>query len=199
MADPVCWLRFVAPEDAEGLLNETYKQIKRDDGSIHNLYKAMSLRPEIIGWADKHYRAVMHGSDNTLPDWFLELVATMVARQAHCTYATTHHGANYRDLFGDAERADVILEQVEAGREADVLDGKLAALVGYARKVNERPDAMCEQDVAEARKAGADDGEILEIAQTAASFAYWVRIINAIGIHLGNEPIGRYGAGATSS
>ncbi len=199
MADPVCWLRVVESDGAEGPLDQTYEQIKRDDGSIHNLYKAMSLRPEVIGWADKHYRAVMHSSDNTLPDWFLELVATMVARQARCTYATTHHGANYRDLFGDANRADAILEQVEAGREADVLDGKLAALVSYARKVNERPEAMCEQDVTNARDAGADDGEILEVAQTAASFAYWARIINAIGIHLGDEPIGRYGAGATSS
>ena len=92
MADPICWLDVVEPEDADGLLADTYERIRRCDGSVHNLYKAMSLRPEPILWADGHYRAVLHNSENALPEWFLELVATMVARLGNCAYARTHHG-----------------------------------------------------------------------------------------------------------
>lgn len=193
MADPICWLDIVEPEEADGLLAETYEEIRRSDGSVHNLYKAMSLRPEPIRWADGHYRAVLHNSDNVLPEWFLELVATMVARLGGCAYARTHHGANLRHLVGDAARADAMVEAAAAGREADVLDGKLAALVAYARKLANEPDGMTQDDVSGVRDAGADDVEILETAQTAACFSYWVRIINGLGIRIGNEPIGRWG------
>ena len=191
MADPICWLDIVEPEDADGLLAETYELIRRSDGSVHNLYKAMSLRPEPIRWADGHYRAVLHNSENALPEWFLELVATMVARLASCAYAQTHHGANLRHLVGDAARADAMLDAATTGRETDVLDGKLAALIAYARKLANEPDGMTQEDISRLRDAGADDVEVLETAQVAACFSYWARIINGLGIRIGNEPVGR--------
>lgn len=191
MADPICWLDIVEPEEADGLLAETYEEIRRSDGSVHNLYKAMSLRPEPIRWADGHYRAVLHNSENVLPEWFLELVATMVARLANCDYAQTHHGANLRHLVGDAARADAMVDAAAAGSETDVLDGKLAALVSYARKLANEPDGMTHDDVSRVRAAGADDVEILETAQVAACFSYWVRIINGLGIRIGTEAVGR--------
>ena len=191
MADPICWLDVIEPDDADGLLDETYELIRRTDGSVHNLYKAMSLRPEPIRWADGHYRAVLHNSENALPEWFLELIATMVARLGNCAYAQTHHGANLRHLVGDADRADAMLDAAVAGRETDVLDGKLAALVAYARKLAHEPDGMTQGDVSRVRDAGADDVEVLETAQVAACFSYWVRIINGLGIRIGNEAIGR--------
>lgn len=199
MAETICWLDTVEPEDAKGILAETYDEIRRADGSVHNLYKAMSLRPEPIRAADEHYRAILHNPENVLPDWFLELVGTMVARLGGCAYATTHHGANLRDLVGDAAKADAMLGAAVNGSEAEVLDAKLAALVAYGRKLTQNPNDMSEQDVVLARQAGASDPEILETAQAAACFAYWVRIINALGIQIGNETVGRYGGGKTAS
>ncbi len=199
MTETICWLDVIEPEDAKGTLAETYDAIRRADGSVHNLYKAMSLRPEPIRAADDHYRAILHNPDSALPDWFLELVGTMVARLCDCTYATTHHGANLRDLVGDVAKADAMLDAAVEGRETAVLETKLAALVTYARKLSEHPGDMTEQDIAAARAAGASDVEILETAQAAACFAYWARIINAIGIQIGDETVGRYGGGTSSS
>ena len=199
MAETICWLDVVEPEDADGALAETYEKIRRADGSVHNLYKAMSLRPEPILWADGHYRAILHNPDSALPDWFLELVGTMVARLCDCHYATTHHGANLRDLVGDAAKANAMLDAAVAGMQPDGLDVKLAALVTYAHKLNQTPGDMTEQDVAAARNAGASDVEILETAQAAACFAYWARIINALGIQIGEETVGRYGGGTTAA
>ena len=117
MADPICRLDIVEPEDVDGLLAETHELIRRSDGSVHDLYKAMSLRPEPIRWADGH----LHNRENALPEWFLEPVATMVARLTSCVYAQTHHhGANLRLLVGDAARADAMLDAAAAGRETDV-------------------------------------------------------------------------------
>ena len=114
MADPICRLDIVEPEDVDGLLAETHELIRRSDGSVHDLYKAMSLRPEPICWADGH----LHNRENALPEWFLEPVATMVARLTSCVYAQTY---NLRLLVGDAARADAMLDAVATGRETDVL------------------------------------------------------------------------------
>ena len=117
MADPICWLDIVEPDDDDGMLAETCELIRRSDGSVHDPDKAMSLRPEPVRWADGHHRAVLHNSENALPEWCLEPVATMAARLA----SQTHHGANLRILVGDAARADVMPGAAATGREMDVL------------------------------------------------------------------------------
>ena len=52
MADPICWLDIVEPEHADSLLAGTYEQVRRSDGSVHNLCKVMTLRPEPIRRTD---------------------------------------------------------------------------------------------------------------------------------------------------
>ena len=54
---------------------------------------------------------------------------------------------------------------------------------------------MREQDIVELRAEGVSETEILEAVQSTACFAYWMRFINAPGIQLGNETIGKYGDG----
>ena len=55
MADPICWLDTVEPEHADGPLAGAHEQVRRSDGLMHNLFRAMSLRPEPIRWADGRY------------------------------------------------------------------------------------------------------------------------------------------------
>ena len=40
------------------------------------------------------------------------------------------------------------------------------------------------------RTAGLDDKQIVYLVQISASFAYWARVINGLGICLGDEPVG---------
>ncbi|MDP6368419.1 MAG: alkylhydroperoxidase, partial [Planctomycetota bacterium] len=49
-----------------------------------------------------------------------------------------------------------------------------------------------EADVEALRAAGLDDGEILEVNQVSASFNYWVRTINGLGIRIGAEKAGLF-------
>jgi len=51
---------------------------------------------------------------------------------------------------------------------------------------------MCEADIDALRAQGVSDTEILEAVQSTACFAYWVRFINALGVQLGEETIGKY-------
>ena len=51
---------------------------------------------------------------------------------------------------------------------------------------------MCREDVETVRAAGASDGEILEVNQVAAYFAYSNRVLNGLGVTTEGDTIGYY-------
>ena len=192
MSDRPCWIETIPEHKAEGRLLEAYEQVGRPDGTVHNLYKAFSLWPTPLPWADALYRAILHSDDAVLPKWFQELIATHVAMLAGCTYAFTHHGANFKALLGDEARGESMLQALRDGTTESIFDEREAAILRYNAKLAETPDAMTETDITTLREAGVSDVEILEVNQISANFAYWVRVINGLGIQLGDEEIGRY-------
>ena len=133
MSDRPCWIETIPEHRAEGPLLEAYEQVGRPDGTVHNLYKAYSLWPTPLPWADALYRAILHSDDALLPKWFQELIATHVAMLANCTYAATHHGANFNALLGDEARGEAMLqalrdeapERVFDARETEILRREL--------------------------------------------------------------------------
>ena len=192
MSDRPCWIETIPEHKAEGALMEAYEQVGRPDGTVHNLYKAYSLWPTPLPWADALYRAILHSDDAVLPKWFQELIATHVAMLADCTYAVTHHGANFKALLGDEARGEAMLQALRDGTPERVFDEREAAILRYNAKLAEDPGAMREADIATMRELGVSDTEILEVNQISANFAYWVRVINGLGIQLGDEKIGLY-------
>ena len=193
MNDRPCWIETIPEDKAEGPLREAYAQVGRPDGSVHNLYKAFSLWPTPLTWADGLYRAILHSDDAALTKWFQELVATQVAILADCTYAATHHGANFKALLGDEARGEAMLRALREGDLESLFDARETAILRYNAKLATTPEAMSEADIAALRAAGVSDAEILEVNQIGANFAYWVRVINGLGIQLGDEKIGKYG------
>ncbi len=191
---PACWIETISPDAADAELKQTYDQLKAMHGMVHNLYLAFSLQPAPLLAADRHYRGILHNEANQSEPWFLELLATQVAMIADCTYALTHHGANFKALLGD----DALAEQmIEAVRDDHFDIGcpftlKQAAALAYCAKLSRAPQNMAFEDIAALREAGLSDTEILEAVQATACFAYWVRLINALGINLGDESIGKY-------
>lgn len=194
-----CWIDTIAPSEASHELEEMYQHVGAVHNKIHNLYRAFSLQPQPLIAADQHYRDVLHNENNHSDPWFLELLASQAAIIADCQYALANHGANFKALLGDAKLGDSMLRAV---RE-DNFDGtalfstKQAALLKYGAKLCRNPELMREQDIVALRDQGVSDTEILEAVQSTACFAYWVRFINALGIQLGNETIGKYGGGDT--
>lgn len=109
-----------------------------------------------------------------------------------CEYAATHHGHNYTVLLGDEDKAERVLEGLRSGRfEGLVMDQEYTAL-RYAEKLECAPKDMEQSDIDRLRRAGWTDGEILEINQVVATFSYFVRTIDGLGIRLGDEKIGLY-------
>jgi uncharacterized peroxidase-related enzyme len=192
MNNRTCWIETIPEHEAQGPLREAYERVGRPDGTVYNLYKAFSLWPTPLPWADAFYRAILHSEDALLPKWFQELIATHVAILAGCAYAIAHHGTNFKTLLGDEERAETILQALRDGAPEKVFGPRESEMLRYSAKLAENPKAMSEADIVALRMAGVRDTEILEVNQISASFAYWVRVINGLGIQVGDEDIGSY-------
>ncbi len=189
-----CWIETIEPEDATSDLSEMYQRVGSVHNKIHNLYRAFSLQPKPLVSADQHYRDILHNEANHTEPWFLELLATQAAIIADCHYALQNHGANFKNLLGDKELGELMLDRVRRDdfNSSSIFTSKQAALLSYGAKLCRNPEKMCFKDIETLRDAGVTDTEILEAVQSTACFAYWVRFINALGISLGDESIGHY-------
>ncbi|MGI9335507.1 MAG: carboxymuconolactone decarboxylase family protein [Gammaproteobacteria bacterium] len=197
MQDRLCWIDAVGYENADEALKSIYDAVRSPAGDLDNLYQAFSLTPHTIKPAHDLYRAVLHHPGNRLPKWFSELIATFVAMLADCEYALTHHGRNFAHLLGDPARAEAILKRLREGNlddghpESWIAAQEVSALA-YARKLCLEPERVDRADVEALSDRGWSDGEILEIVQIVATFSYFVRVINGVGISLRGERIGLY-------
>ena len=194
------WIKMIPLEAAEGLLKTLYERVKTPHGTVDNVMKAHSLRPHTMEGHLVLYKSVLHNDANVLPLWFLETVASCVSLANDCAYSLSHHFDNARRLMisqagFDAARAEAVYAALEAGRPEEVFDGKELALLRYAHKLTVAPGKMVEADVAAAREAGADDGEILEVNQVCAYFNYSNRLLNGLGVTTEGDVIGYYDEG----
>jgi len=186
------WIETVAPEEASGTLAEMYERVKTPHGTVDNVMRAHSLRPHTLEGHITLYRSVLHNPDNTLETWFLEAVASYVSLLNRCHYATAHHGANMRRAHPDSSRAEAQFAALACDRPGDAFTGKELALLEYARKVTVAIGEMRREDVDAVRAAGAVDGEILEVNQVSAYFAYSNRLLNGLGVDTEGDVIGYY-------
>jgi len=134
----------------------------------------------------------MHHADNVLPKVFSELIGTYVAILTGCEYAAAHHGHNYASLVGDEEASDSVLKALRENDLSHFNDEQQIAALQYVRLLCDTPAAVEQSHIHTLVAAGWSDGEILEIAQVVAMFSYFVRVINGVGIQLGNEKLGLY-------
>ena len=196
MTDKSFWIEATESIETHPDLEEVHDKLRGPDGRIYNLYRAFSLRPTPLAPAVRHYRAVLQGEENTLEKWRLEMIATYVAIRTDCSYARANHGANFLHLLGDPARGAAMLQAMEHDNLSDEIFSPCETVIlAFARKLTATPEAMDEHDLEPLRANGLTDGEILEVVQTCATFAYWTRLINGLGISLdGDAGIGLYGS-----
>ena len=188
-----CWINHIPQEKATGRLADVYDKVKSPHGHVDHVYLAQSLMPETIVGHDTLYKAVLHDPVPCLPRWFLELVGVYTSILNHCTYAVTHHQANMAALLNDEERATQYMAALENDRLESVFEAKAALLLRYVQTLTRQPWKICEGDISVLRENGVNDRELLEVNQVCASFNYTNRLLNGLGVELGDERIGFYG------
>ena len=186
------WIRMIPLEEATGKLAEMYERVKTPHGTVDNVMRAHSLRPQSMEGHVVLYRSVLHNPDNTLPFWFLEVVASYVSMTNRCDYSLTHHWANARRLMNDPQRAELVRQALAEAKPEKAFSGKELALLNYARKLTAGVGDMVRADFDALKAAGCDDGEILEVNQVVAYFNYSNRLLNGLGVTTEGDVIGYY-------
>ncbi|MEJ2129245.1 MAG: peroxidase-related enzyme [Woeseiaceae bacterium] len=184
------WISTIAYEDADGALKELYDRIKGPDDNVDNIMLAHSLRPHTLAGHMTLYKYVLHHPHNTLPRHYLETIGVYVSILNRCDYCVDHHFAGMARLLDDDDRAIEIRRALERGDPAAVFEGReLAGLEYTARMTNVAAD-VDEEEINRLREIGFSDGEILELNQVSAYFAYANRTVLGLGISTAGDIIG---------
>ena len=193
------WIKMIPLEEATGKLKEMYQRVTTPHGTVDNVMRAHSLRPHSMEGHLVLYKNVLHNPENTLPFWFLEVVASYVSLTNRCDYSLTHHWANARRLMNDPARSELVWKGLSEANPGLAFSGKELAFLNYARKLTADVANMVRADYDALRAAGCDDGEILEVNQVCAYFNYSNRLLNGLGVTTEGDKIGYYKEPAASA
>ena len=184
------WIKTIPYDDANGKLKKLYDRIKGPDNNVDNIMLAHSLRPHSMEGHMALYKYVLHHPGNTLPIVFLETVGVYVSSLNRCAYCVEHHFAGMSRLLGDDVRAAAVRDALEARKPGDAFEGFELAALEYAGKLTIAADTVAEKDIEALRRAGLDDGEILEVNQVTSYFCYANRMVLGLGVSTEGDVIG---------
>ena len=184
------WIRTIPYEEAEGKVRDLYERIKGPNNNVDNIMMAHSLRPHSMEGHMALYKNVLHHSRNTLPKWLLEAIGVCVSIINQCEYCIEHHYEGMRKLIQDDQRSQSIRKALEEDDPSKVFDSKELATMNYVIKLTNNPHDISPEDIEKLRINNVEDGEILEINQVAAYFAYANRMVLGLGINKSGDIIG---------
>ena len=190
------WIEMISDEDASEELLDVLKLARTPHGTVDNVMRVHSLRPNTMKGHVVLYRAALHDDANTIPMWFQETISSYVSILNDCPYSLANHWANARHLIGDAARADIVEKALQAHRPQDAFEGAELALLEYAEKLTLNPGKMAQADVQALKDAGVPDGEILEANQIIGYFNYVNRCLNGLGVTTEGDIVGYYASDA---
>ena len=186
------WIEMIDLDDAEGEVLEMYELVKTPHGTVDNVMRAHSLRPHTMKGHVTLYRSVLHHPANTVPFWFLEVVASYTSFLNKCDYSFTHHFTNARNLINDEEKSDRIYQAFGARAPEQVFSGKELAFLRYTEQLTVNVAGIEKSVYDEMKQAGCEDGEILEVNQVVAYFSYSNRLLNGLGVTTHGDTVGYY-------
>ncbi len=137
---------------------------------------ALAFRPETAKPLNELVEVLLH-APNSLSPGERELIATYVSSRNDCYFCQTMHGAIAAASLNDDED---IVRQVKSDFMGAEISSKLKALLTIAGKVQMGGKHVTEQDVANARAAGATDVEIHDAVLIAAAFCMFNRYVDGL-------------------
>jgi len=186
------WISMISDADATPDLRDALDLARTPHGTVDNVMRVHSHRPNTMHGHVILYRAVLHEDANTLPTWLQEVIGSYVSALNDCAYSYANHWKNAAHLMGDKARADEVEAALAKRKPEDVFDGAELALLQYAEKLTITPGEMQESDVRALQDAGLDDGQILEANQIIGYFNYVNRSLNGLGVSTQGDVIGYY-------
>lgn len=184
------WIKIIGFDEATGKLKQIYNKIKGPNNQIDNVLSIHSLRPHTLVGHMSLYKNTLHHSNNTFPNWFLELLGTYTSYINNCDYCYKHHFTGMKRFLNDDKKAESLKQHIEADSLSDFLSKKEFVLVNYAKKLTFQADKIKKEDIENLKSLGYSDGEILEVNQVVSYFNYANRTVLGLGVNTNNEILG---------
>ena len=189
MNDWKSWIEFVPYNLAQGKLKTLYDRIKGPNDNVDNIMLVHSLRPHTLEGHMVLYKNVLHHTSNSLPKWLLETVGVYVSLLNKCAYCVEHHFNGLKRLLKDDARSEKMRTALEES-DFDFFDAREQAILKYAHALTMQPSSVKESLVQDLRATGLNDGEILEVNQVTAYFAYANRTVLGLGVTTDGDILG---------
>jgi uncharacterized peroxidase-related enzyme len=175
------FIETVAEGEATGATAEMYAADREAFGSLPNLTRAFSLRPEVyLAWKQLS-GAVKGGMDLRR----YELATIAAARELRSSYCMLAHGSVLIDkgfLEPDGLRA-VVSDHRDAG-----LDDVDVAVMDLAAKVARDATSVEPGDIDRLRSLGLSDQDVVDVVLTAALRCFFSKVLDGLGA----EPDAKY-------
>jgi len=185
------WIEAVPYSQSSGRLRKLYDRVKGPDDNVDNIMMMHSLRPHSMEGHMALYKNVLHQTGNTVPKAFLETIGVWVSLLNRCAYCVEHHFAGLCRLLRDDAKSAAIRSALESSMiEAGPFEPREKLALRYAEALTRDPASLNETTVQDMRNAGYADGEILEINQVAAYFAYANRTVLGLGCSVDGDILG---------
>lgn len=185
------WIKTVPFEVATGRLRKLYERVTGPGNNVDNIMMAHSLRPHSMEGHMALYKNVLHHTGNSLPKWVLELLGVRVSHLNGCDYCVRHHAAGLRRLLADEARADAVIGAATGdGVFEGIVDPSVQQMLVYAEQLTSAAQDMDVADAEALRAVGLEDGQILEVNQVVAYFAYANRTVLGLGVNTDGDVIG---------
>ena len=152
------WIDMIADDDASTELKDVLDHARTPHGTVDNVMRVHSLRPNTMKGHVALYRAALHDSSNTIPMWFQETISSYVSMLNNCPYSLENHWKNAVHLMDDLKRAKSVEKALMSKNPQDVFEGIELEMLRYAEKLTLRPSEMVQEDVIALRASGADGG-----------------------------------------
>ena len=186
------WIKMISDEEADPELAKILDLARTPHGTVDNVMRVHSLRPNTMVGHVTLYRACLHDDTNTIPMWFQEVISSYVSTLNNCPYSYANHWKNAAHLIGDPARAAKVEAALQARTPEAAFEGAELALLRYAEKLTLHPGDMEAADVEALKAAGVPDGEILEANQIIGYFNYVNRLLNGLGVTTDGDVVGYY-------
>ena len=142
---------------------------------VPNVLTAYSQNIAQLEVFSRFYNELMLGESNLSP-LEREMIAVAVSSRNHCFYCIVAHGAAVRDYSGDPALGELIAINYRAAE----LSPRQRAMLDFAVKMTDTPDAIEEADRQALRDVDFSDQDIWDIANVAGFYNMTNRIASAV-------------------
>jgi uncharacterized peroxidase-related enzyme len=168
----MAFIETISASDCSDDVRAMYERQQAHYGYVPGYAKVFCHRPEIMAlWAQLQVGIKRHMDKRRF-----ELVTFAAAHALRSTLCSLAHGKALTEFFSEDE-----VKAIAAGEAPNALSAAEAAMLEFSRKVARDASSVTARDVAWLKQQGFSDGEVFDIAATAAARAFWTKLIESLG------------------